>query len=56
MNQKAKDLFKILFIYIVALLIAVATAIYCPSENALIRVAIADVSGNHCGIYIQRYL
>lgn len=43
MNQKTKDLFKILLVYIVALLIAVATAIYYPSENALVRVAIADV-------------
>lgn len=43
MNQKAKDLFKIFLVYILALIIAVATAIYFPSENALVRVAIADV-------------
>lgn len=43
MNQKARDLLKIVLIYFVALLFAVATAIYCPSESALVRVAIADV-------------
>jgi len=43
MNQKAKDIFKILLIYILALLLATISAYIFPSENALIRVAIADL-------------
>ena len=42
MNQKAKDLFKILLIYILALLIGVSAAYFLPTDNALYKVAVAD--------------
>ena len=43
MNQKAKDLFKILLIYILALIVAISSAFFYPYENPLIKVAFADL-------------
>ena len=43
MNQKAKDIFKILLIYIFALVLGVAATFFFPNENALYKVAVADL-------------
>lgn len=42
MNQKARDLFKILLIYILAMVLGIAATFVFPAENALYKVAIAD--------------
>lgn len=43
MKQKPKDLFKILFIYLLALGAAVLVLLYAPIENTLWRTAAADL-------------
>ncbi len=43
MKQKPKDLFKVLFIYLLALGVAVLILLYVPISNILWRTAVADV-------------
>lgn len=44
MKQKPKDLFTVLFVYLLALGVAVLVLLYAPVENTLWRTALADLT------------